>query len=104
MSLALNNWALNKRKYLEYCSLSVSMKNEILGTFGIQIQMCGELNISWGQSFKSGDKMANIVLRKTLKNVLKPLNCQSQQLSSALSSACDFTSHFCKQCGNRLLH
>ena len=23
-----------------------------------------------------------------------PLNCQSQQLSSALSSACDFKSHF----------
>ena len=29
-----------------------------------------------------------------------PLNCQSQQLSSALSSACDFKSHFCKQCGS----
>ena len=27
--------------------------------------------------------------------------CQSQQLSSALSSACDFKSHFCKQCGPR---
>ena len=27
------------------------------------------------------------------------LKCQSQQLSSALSSACDFKSHFCKQCG-----
>ena len=26
---------------------------------------------------------------------------QSQQLSSALSSACDFKSHFCKQCGPR---
>ena len=32
---------------------------------------------------------------------LLPLNCQSQQLSSALSSACDFKSHFCKQCGPR---
>ena len=31
----------------------------------------------------------------------KPLYCQSQQLSSALSSACDFRSHFCKQCGPR---
>ena len=31
-----------------------------------------------------------------------PLNCQLQQLSSALSSACDFKSHFCKQCGPRL--
>ena len=31
----------------------------------------------------------------------KPLNCQSQQLSSALSSACDFKSHFCKYCGPR---
>ena len=31
----------------------------------------------------------------------KPLNCQSQQLSSALSSACDFKSHFCKLCGPR---
>ena len=30
-----------------------------------------------------------------------PLNCQSQRLSSALSSACDFKSHFCKQCGPR---
>ena len=30
-----------------------------------------------------------------------PLNCQSQQLSSALSSACDLKSHFCKQCGPR---
>ena len=30
----------------------------------------------------------------------KPLT-QSQQLSSALSSACDFKSHFCKQCGSR---
>ena len=30
-----------------------------------------------------------------------PLNCQSQQLSSALSSACDFKSHFCKKCGPR---
>ena len=29
------------------------------------------------------------------------LNCQSQQLLSALSSACDFKSHFCKQCGPR---
>ena len=29
------------------------------------------------------------------------LKCQSQQLSSALSSACDFKSHFCKQCGPR---
>ena len=29
------------------------------------------------------------------------LNCQSQQLSSALSSACDFKSHFCKQFGPR---
>ena len=32
---------------------------------------------------------------------LTPLNCQSQHLSSALSSACDFKSHFCKQCGPR---
>ena len=30
-----------------------------------------------------------------------PLNSQSQQLSSALSPACDFKSHFCKQCGLR---
>ena len=30
-----------------------------------------------------------------------PLNCQSQQLSSASSSTCDFESHFCKQCGPR---
>ena len=29
------------------------------------------------------------------------LSCQSQQLLSALSSACDFKSHFCKQCGPR---
>ena len=29
------------------------------------------------------------------------LNCQSQQLSPASSSACDFKSHFCKQCGPR---
>ena len=29
-----------------------------------------------------------------------PLNCQSQQLSFALSSAC-YLSHFCKQCGPR---
>ena len=38
-----------------------------------------------------------------LKNVdySIPLNCQSQQLSSALSSACDFKSQFCKQCGPR---
>ena len=33
--------------------------------------------------------------------VVLTLNCQSQQLSSALSSACDFKSHFCKQCGPR---
>ena len=31
----------------------------------------------------------------------EPLNCQSQQLSSALSSTCDFKSHFCKQWGPR---
>ena len=31
----------------------------------------------------------------------KPLNCQSRQLSSALSSACDFKSHFCQHCGPR---
>ena len=30
-----------------------------------------------------------------------PNKCQSQQLSSALSFACDFKSHFCKQCGPR---
>ena len=30
-----------------------------------------------------------------------PLKHQSQLLSSALSSACDFKSHFCKQCGPR---
>ena len=30
-----------------------------------------------------------------------PLKRQSQQLSSALSSACEFKSHFCKQCGPR---
>ena len=29
------------------------------------------------------------------------LKLPSQQLSSALSSACDFKSHFCKQCGPR---
>ena len=29
------------------------------------------------------------------------LKRQSQLLSSALSSACDFKSHFCKQCGPR---
>ena len=29
------------------------------------------------------------------------LKRQSQQLSSAFSSACDFISHFCKQCGPR---
>ena len=29
------------------------------------------------------------------------LKRQSQQVSSALSSACDFKSHFCKQCGPR---
>ena len=34
--------------------------------------------------------------------VSKPLTRQSQQLSSAVSSACDFKSHFCKQCGPRL--
>ena len=28
-------------------------------------------------------------------------HCQSQQLSSALLSASDFKSHFCKQCGPR---
>ena len=33
--------------------------------------------------------------------MLLPLKHQSQQLSSALSSACDFKSHFCKQCGPR---
>ena len=31
----------------------------------------------------------------------KVSNCQSQQLSSALSSACDFKNHFYKQCGPR---
>ena len=41
-------------------------------------------------------------IRKMIQNAslgLKchlPLNCQSQQLSSALSSACDFKNHFCK--------
>ena len=29
----------------------------------------------------------------------KLVAAQSQQLSTALSSACDFKSHFCKQCG-----
>ena len=29
------------------------------------------------------------------------LNRQSQQLLSALSSACDFKSHICKQCGSK---
>ena len=33
--------------------------------------------------------------------MVEPLKRQSQQLSSALSSACDFKSHFCKQCGPR---
>ena len=36
-----------------------------------------------------------------IRNVSLSLNCQSQQLSSALSSACDIKSHFCKQCGPR---
>ena len=31
----------------------------------------------------------------------KPFNCQLQQLSTAFSSACDFKSDFCKQCGPR---
>ena len=35
------------------------------------------------------------------ESLSSPLNCQSQQLSSALSSACDFNSHFGKQCGPR---
>ena len=35
------------------------------------------------------------------QQLLKSLNCQSQQLSSALSSTCNFKSHFCKQCGPR---
>ena len=35
------------------------------------------------------------------KLIPEPLNCQSQQLLSALSSASDFESHFCKQCGPR---
>ena len=30
-----------------------------------------------------------------------PLISHSQQLASAMSSACDFKSHFCKQCGPR---
>ena len=33
--------------------------------------------------------------------ILKPLKRQSQLLSSALSSASHFKSHFCKQCGPR---
>ena len=36
-----------------------------------------------------------------LVNMSKPLKRQSQLLSSALSSACDFKSHFCKQCRPR---
>ena len=38
---------------------------------------------------------------RRISTLIWPLNCQSQQLSSALSSACDFKSHFCKQCGPR---
>ena len=33
--------------------------------------------------------------------IVRLLYCQSQQLLSALSSASDFKSHFCKQCGPR---
>ena len=40
--------------------------------------------------------------RLTMIRLVLPLNCQSQLLSSALSSACDFKSHFCKQCGPQI--
>ena len=41
------------------------------------------------------------ITHKLNKKSTLTLNCQSQQLSSALSTACDFKSHFCKQFGPR---
>ena len=49
-------------------------------------------------NFEQSNRFDPFLCRKTW---VKPLNCQSQLLSSALSSACDFKSHFCKQCGPR---
>ena len=44
---------------------------------------------------------AAVLTMMEYENIFLPLKHQSQQLSSALSSACDFKSHFCKQCGPR---
>ena len=41
------------------------------------------------------------VTRSQIEQVAHKKWPTSQQLSSALSSACDFKSHFCKQCGPR---
>ena len=47
------------------------------------------------------DSLFRSYLHSAVAIPLNFLNCQSQQSSSALSSTCDFKSHFCKQCGPR---
>ena len=42
-----------------------------------------------------------LTILAAFKHCTSPFYCQSQQLSSALSSACNFKSHFCKHCGLR---
>ena len=49
---------------------------------------------------KTYNKSPRRINHKATK-VCSPLNRQLQQLLFALSSACDFKSHFCKQCGPR---
>ena len=51
--------------------------------------------------FMAQTSLKDTWLHKAIHIARQPLNCQSQQLSSALSSACDFRSHFGKQCEPR---
>ena len=51
----------------------------------------------WGEEVLS---CAGLFSRKVYQFLLT-LQRQSQQLSSALSSACDFKNHLCKRCGPR---
>ena len=60
-----------------------------------------QIPISKGNSVNVYFVICLVVKRHGSQFNQKPLNCQSQQVSSALSSACDFKSHFCKQCGPR---
>ena len=56
----------------------------------------------WAFDIVTVTKCLVCYIKFSADGILKyPLKCQTQQLSSALSSACYFKSHCCKQCGPR---